>query len=97
MIKQLIRSYVLLVAVAILLFTVPVAFTLTAQLRGDTEVSVEREATTMALLLGSGDTASCQALERMAAPTPGRPATRCRPPPVPGARRPCPAPNGTRR
>ncbi|MEW2045035.1 HAMP domain-containing sensor histidine kinase [Streptomyces sp. NPDC005476] len=67
MIKQLIRSYVLLVAVAILLFTVPVAFTLTAQLRGDTEVSVEREATTMALLLGSGDTASCQALERMAA------------------------------
>ncbi|MFF3938353.1 HAMP domain-containing sensor histidine kinase [Streptomyces phaeofaciens] len=67
MIKQLIRSYVLLVAVAIGLFTVPVAFTLTAQLRGDTEVSVEREATTMALLLANGDTASCQALERMAA------------------------------
>lgn len=66
MIKQLIRSYVLLVAVAILLFTVPVAFTLTAQLRGDTEVSIEREATTMALLLGNGDTASCQALEEMA-------------------------------
>ncbi|GAB7103334.1 HAMP domain-containing sensor histidine kinase [Streptomyces phaeofaciens JCM 4814] len=67
MIKQLIRSYVLLVAVAIGLFTVPVAFTLTAQLRGDTEVSVQREATTMALLLANGDTASCQALERMAA------------------------------
>ncbi|MGW0875708.1 ATP-binding protein [Streptomyces sp. NPDC002740] len=66
MIKQLIRSYVLLVAVAILLFTVPVAFTLTAQLRGDTEVSIEREATTMALLLGNGDTVSCQALEEMA-------------------------------
>ncbi|WP_230195044.1 HAMP domain-containing histidine kinase [Streptomyces sp. NBC_00080] len=66
MIKQLIRSYVLLVAVAILLFTVPVAFTLTAQLRGDTEVSIAREATTMALLLGNGDTASCQALEEMA-------------------------------
>jgi signal transduction histidine kinase len=66
MIKQLIRSYVLLVAVAIGLFTVPVAFTLTAQLRGDTEVSVQREATTMALLLGNADTASCQALEEMA-------------------------------
>jgi signal transduction histidine kinase len=65
-IRQLIRSYVVLVAVAIGLFTVPVAFTLTAQLRGDTEVSIEREATTMALLLGNGDTASCQALEQMA-------------------------------
>ncbi|MBK3635008.1 HAMP domain-containing histidine kinase [Streptomyces sp. MBT97] len=66
MIRQLIRSYVLLVAVAVLLFTVPVAFTLTAQLRGDTEVSMEREATTMALLLGNGDPASCRALEKMA-------------------------------
>ncbi|NGO07893.1 HAMP domain-containing histidine kinase [Streptomyces sp. HC44] len=66
MIRQLIRSYVLLVAVAIALFTVPVAFTLTDQLRGDTESSVEREASTMALLLGSGSTASCQALEEMA-------------------------------
>jgi two-component system, OmpR family, sensor kinase len=66
MIKQLIRSYVLLVAVAILLFTVPVAFTLTAQLRDDTEASIRREATTMGLLLGNGDTASCQALEEMA-------------------------------
>ncbi|WP_037676889.1 HAMP domain-containing sensor histidine kinase [Streptomyces griseus] len=66
MIRQLIRSYVLLVAVAIFLFTVPVAFTLTAQLRGDTELSVRREATTMALLLGNGDRASCQALEEMA-------------------------------
>jgi signal transduction histidine kinase len=65
-IRQLIRSYVLLVAVAIGLFTVPVAFTLTSQLRGDTELSVTREATTMALLLGNGDTASCQALEKMA-------------------------------
>src|SRR5215211_1457639 len=65
MISQLIRSYVLLVAVAIALFTVPVAFTLTDQLRGDTESSVEREASTMALLLGTGSTASCQALEEM--------------------------------
>jgi hypothetical protein len=44
--RQLIRSYILLVAVAILLFTVPVAFTLTAQLRDDTETSLRREATT---------------------------------------------------
>ncbi|OQD52998.1 two-component sensor histidine kinase [Streptomyces phaeoluteigriseus] len=66
MIRQLIRSYVLLVAVGLGLFTVPVAFTLTAQLRDDTELSVGREATTMALLLGNGDTASCQALEEMA-------------------------------
>ncbi|ELS55045.1 sensor histidine kinase [Streptomyces viridochromogenes] len=66
MIRQLIRSYVLLTAVAIALFTVPVAFTLTKQLRDDTELSVKREATTMALLLGSGDPASCQALKSMA-------------------------------
>ncbi|MCD9875194.1 sensor histidine kinase [Streptomyces guryensis] len=65
--RQLIRSYILLVAVAILLFTVPVAFTLTKQLRDDTESSVKREATTMALLLGNGDRASCQALAQMAA------------------------------
>ncbi|NGO43354.1 HAMP domain-containing sensor histidine kinase [Streptomyces ureilyticus] len=65
MIRQLIRSYVLLVAVAIALFTVPVAFTLTDQLRDDTKLSVEREARTMALLLGNGSQASCQALEEM--------------------------------
>jgi len=64
--RQLIRSYILLVAVAILLFTVPVAFTLTKQLRDDTEASVKREATTMALLLGNGDEASCRALSTMA-------------------------------
>ncbi|WP_405949613.1 HAMP domain-containing histidine kinase [Streptomyces prunicolor] len=64
MIRQLIVSYVLLVAVALTAFTVPVAFTLTAQLRGDTEQSVEREAKTMALLL-SGDAASRSALDRM--------------------------------
>ncbi|HSX96689.1 MAG TPA: HAMP domain-containing sensor histidine kinase [Streptomyces sp.] len=66
MIRQLIRSYVLLVAVAIALFTVPVAFTLTAQLRDDTQRSVAREAETMARLLGTGDAASCQALGQMA-------------------------------
>lgn len=66
MISQLIRSYVLLVAVAIALFTVPVAFTLTDQLRDDTALSVKREASTMAVLLGTGSAASCQALEEMA-------------------------------
>ncbi|NUP21053.1 MAG: HAMP domain-containing histidine kinase [Streptomyces sp.] len=64
--RQLIRSYILLVAVAILLFTVPVAFTLTSQLRGDTKQSVLREANTMALLLGNGDRTSCEALNEVA-------------------------------
>lgn len=64
--RQLIRSYIMLVAVAIFLFTVPVAFTLTKQLRDDTKVSVQREAQTMALLLGNGDTISCDALEKVA-------------------------------
>lgn len=66
MIRQLILSYVLLVAVAIGLFTFPVAFTLTKQLRDDTELSVKREATTMALLLSDGDPASCRALAQLA-------------------------------
>lgn len=66
MIRQLVRSYVLLVAVAIALFTVPVAFTLTDQLREDTKASVLREANAMAFLLGNGRTASCEALEEMA-------------------------------
>ncbi|MGX5213785.1 sensor histidine kinase [Streptomyces violaceus] len=66
MIRQLVRSYVLLVAVAIALFTVPVAFTLTDQLRDDTEASVLREADTMALLLANGDRTSCEALQKMA-------------------------------
>ncbi|MER5432129.1 HAMP domain-containing sensor histidine kinase [Streptomyces sp. NPDC002588] len=64
--RRLVRSYILLVAVAILLFTVPVAFTLTRQLRDDTELSVLREARTMALLLGNGDRISCEALTEVA-------------------------------
>jgi two-component system OmpR family sensor kinase len=75
MIRQLIVSYVLLVAIALAAFTVPVAFTLTAQLRGDTEQSVQREAKTMALLLGDGASDSRAALDRLivayAAETPG--------------------------
>ncbi|MEU8848162.1 HAMP domain-containing sensor histidine kinase [Streptomyces sp. NPDC048564] len=66
MIRQLVRSYVLLVAVAIALFTVPVAFTLTDQLRNDTKASVLREADAMALLLGNDERAACEALEEVA-------------------------------
>lgn len=66
MIRRLIVSYVLLVAVALAAFTVPVAVTLTGQLRGDTDASVRREATTMALLLGARDDASRDALVQMA-------------------------------
>ncbi|WP_328425300.1 sensor histidine kinase [Streptomyces sp. NBC_00443] len=66
MIRQLVRSYVLLVAVAIALFTVPVAFTLTDQLRDDTKASVLREAGAMALLLGNDESAACEALEEVA-------------------------------
>ncbi|WP_217209858.1 HAMP domain-containing sensor histidine kinase [Streptomyces sp. AC550_RSS872] len=66
MIRQLTRSYVALVAGAVALFTVPVAFSLTDQLRGDTAASVRREADTMALLLGNGNPPSCSALDEMA-------------------------------
>ncbi len=44
----------------------PVAFTLTDHLRDDTRQSVLREAHTMALLLGNGDRASCEALTKVA-------------------------------
>ena len=66
MIRQLIRSYVVLVAGAVAMFTVPVAFSLTDQLRDDTAASVRREAETMALLLGNGNPPSCAALLEMA-------------------------------
>ncbi|MEV0172690.1 HAMP domain-containing sensor histidine kinase [Streptomyces sp. NPDC050803] len=64
MIRRLIVSYVLLVAVALAAFTVPVAFTLTAQLRGDTEQTVRREAQTMAVLLADGDPSARDLLNR---------------------------------
>ncbi len=74
--RRLVVSYVLLVAIAIGAFTVPVAFVLTAQLRGDVETSVRREADTAALLLSAGDLPSRQALARLAEAydkeTPGR-------------------------
>ncbi|GAA2805900.1 HAMP domain-containing sensor histidine kinase [Crossiella cryophila] len=65
MIRQLVASYVLLIALAIAAFTVPVAFTLTAQLEGDLELSVRREADTVALLLAAPDEPSRQALDRL--------------------------------
>jgi two-component system OmpR family sensor kinase len=61
-IRQLVWSYVLLVAVAIAAFTVPVAFTLNQQLYNDAENTARREADTAALLLASGDTRSLSAL-----------------------------------
>ncbi|MEV5721592.1 HAMP domain-containing sensor histidine kinase [Amycolatopsis mediterranei] len=74
--RRLVVSYVLLVAIAIAAFTVPVAFVLTGQLRGDVETSVRREADTAALLLSAGDPPSRQALARLAEAydeeTPGR-------------------------
>jgi two-component system OmpR family sensor kinase len=76
MIRRLVASYVLLVAVALAAFTVPVAFTLTTQLRDDTEAAVRREASTMALLRANEDAASRDALSRMVrayqGETPGR-------------------------
>jgi two-component system OmpR family sensor kinase len=61
-IRQLVWSYVLLVAVAIAAFTVPVALTLNNQLFDDAENTARREAETAALLLASGDTRSLSAL-----------------------------------
>jgi two-component system OmpR family sensor kinase len=52
-VRQLVATYVLLVALAITGFTVPVALTLTGQLRGDTEIAMRREAQTAARLLAS--------------------------------------------
>ncbi|HUQ59280.1 HAMP domain-containing sensor histidine kinase [Lentzea sp.] len=73
MIRQLVWSYVLLVAVAIAAFTVPVAFTLNNQLYGDAENTARREADTAALLLASGDTRSLNALvDAYERQTPGR-------------------------
>jgi signal transduction histidine kinase len=75
-IRQLVASYVLLVALAIAAFTVPVAFTLTSQLYGDAENTARREAQTAALLLATGDAPSRQALTRLVdayeQETPGR-------------------------
>lgn len=64
--RRLVVSYVVLVAIAIAAFTVPVAFDLSRQLRNDAEISVRREADTAQFLLAAGDPASRQALARLA-------------------------------
>ncbi|WP_433797194.1 sensor histidine kinase [Actinoplanes sp. CA-252034] len=65
MIRQLTVSYVVLVAVAIVAFTVPVAWVLTDQLSDDAVSAARREADTAALLLAGGDTPSHRALAEL--------------------------------
>ncbi|BEL04170.1 hypothetical protein Q0Z83_023610 [Actinoplanes sichuanensis] len=76
MIRQLTVSYVVLVAVAIAAFTVPVAWVLTDQLSDDAISAARREADTAALLLAGGDTPSQRALVELmdaySRQTPGR-------------------------
>ncbi|TDB69753.1 HAMP domain-containing histidine kinase [Micromonospora sp. KC723] len=76
MVRQLVATYVLLVALAIGGFTIPVAVTLTGQLRSDTESAVRREAETGARLLAVDDDPSRQALASLVdafeRQTPGR-------------------------
>lgn len=62
MTRRLIVSYVVLVALALLAFKVPVSVTVGAHLREDTEATVQRDATTMALLLADGDEAALGSL-----------------------------------
>jgi two-component system, OmpR family, sensor kinase len=75
-IRQLVASYVLLVAVALVAFTAPVAVTLTQQVYGDAEGSARREAQVAALVLATDDESSRQALVQLMAAyaqqTPGR-------------------------
>ncbi|WP_207921326.1 HAMP domain-containing sensor histidine kinase [Micromonospora sp. KC721] len=75
-VRQLVATYVLLVALAIGGFTIPVAVTLTGQLRSDTESAVRREAETGARLLAVDDDPSRQALDSLVdafeRETPGR-------------------------
>ncbi|HEY6798409.1 MAG TPA: HAMP domain-containing sensor histidine kinase [Kineosporiaceae bacterium] len=75
-VRQLVTTYVLLVALAIGLFTVPVAITLTGELRADAEAAVRREAGTAALLLRQSTRPSRLALASLAESysreTPGR-------------------------
>jgi len=61
-VRRLVATYLLLVVLAIAGFTIPVAFTLTGQLRSDAETAVRREAQTAARLLAVGDEPALQAL-----------------------------------
>jgi signal transduction histidine kinase len=62
MIRRLTASYVVLVAGALLAFKLPISVPVGAHLREDTEATVQRDATTMALLLAHGDEASLDTL-----------------------------------
>lgn len=62
MIRRLIVAYVVLITGALLAFKVPVSVPVNEHLRDDTEATVQRDATTMALLLANGDRASRQSL-----------------------------------
>lgn len=58
MIRRLSVAYVVLVAAALLAFKVPLAIPVSEHVRDDTEATVQRDATAMALLLANGDEAS---------------------------------------
>jgi two-component system, OmpR family, sensor kinase len=62
MIRRLTVSYVVLVAGALLAFKLPLSVPVGAHLREDTEATVQRDATTMALLLADGDETSLDTL-----------------------------------
>jgi len=76
LIRRLVASYVLLVAVALVGFTVPVALTLTRQVYGEAENSARREAQAAALVLAVEDESSRHALAQLIGDyerqTPGR-------------------------
>ncbi|MFC5728642.1 MULTISPECIES: sensor histidine kinase [Nocardioides] len=62
MIRRLTVAYVLLVAVALLAFKVPLSVPVSQHMRNDTAAAVQRDATSMALLLASRDQASRDSL-----------------------------------
>jgi two-component system, OmpR family, sensor kinase len=63
--RRLIIIYVVLLAVALLAFKLPVSAPVGAHLREDTQATVQRDATTMALLLANGDAAALDTLAEM--------------------------------
>ena len=62
MIRRLTVAYVVLVAVALLAFKVPVSVPVSGHVRDDAEAAAQRDATAMALLLANGDEASRDSL-----------------------------------
>ncbi len=62
MIRRLSVAYVVLVAAALLAFKVPLSLPVSEHVRNDTEATVQRDATAMALLLANGDEASRDSL-----------------------------------